>query len=66
MLRTLIAGALIGFAGKKLYESGALKGFTDDLKTRLSDAHITNNPATAPAPAPARAPAPASATAPRV
>lgn len=35
MLRTLIAGALIGFAGKKLYESGKLDEFKNDLKTRL-------------------------------
>ncbi|QUT05299.1 hypothetical protein KFK14_20250 [Sphingobium phenoxybenzoativorans] len=66
MLRTIIAGALIGFAGKKLYESGALKGFTDDLKSRLSDAHIANNPATAPAPAPAPVPNRAPPTAPTV
>lgn len=54
MLRTLIFGAILGYAGKKLYESGALKEFSDDLKTRISDTHIANRPvpATATATAP--------------
>jgi hypothetical protein len=57
MLRTLIAGALIGFAGKKLYESGALNEFASDLKTRLNDAKLKTSlngaqPAAAPVGAP--------------
>lgn len=36
MIRTLIFGAIAGLVGKKLYDSGKLDEFKDDLKTRLN------------------------------
>jgi hypothetical protein len=51
MLRTLIFGTIAAIAGKKLYDSGKLDSFKDDLFTRLNinpggASHATARPAT--------------------